>query len=78
MAFSLGHCDWIVLLLLWSRASESDRRSSTVAGHCAGWHRTFPAGLMQHPVLLMNVDMFPLSSWLPVHVCVSGVRPRQS
>lgn len=70
VAFSVGDCDWILLFLLWSRASESDRRSSTAAGHRAGWHCTFPAGWVQHPVLLLNSDVFPLSSWLLVCMCV--------
>lgn len=70
VAFSVGNCDWILLFLLWSRASESDRRSSAAAGHCAGWHRTFPAGWIQHPVLLLNADVFPFVVMAPcVYVC---------
>lgn len=49
MALALGHCDWLVLLLLWGGATEPDRRPPPVAGHRAGRHRTFLAGEAQIP-----------------------------
>ena len=44
LAFTLGDCDWLLFLLLWSRTSEPHWRPPAVAGHRSGRHHPFLAG----------------------------------
>lgn len=44
LALSLGHRDWLVLLLLWGGATEPHRRPPAAPGHRARRHHSLPAG----------------------------------
>lgn len=44
LAVTLGHCDWLVLLVLRGGPAEFDWRPTPAAGHCTRWHCAFLTG----------------------------------
>lgn len=47
VAIPVGDCNWLLLLHLWSGASELDGRPASHAGHLQGWCCAHPTGQSQ-------------------------------